>query len=806
MHLSLTYENDIDFTSSTQSVTNEEDHFAKKHTDSIHSVDESTVKTRELPGRALGTLSDCESSNARSGKPVTIGIEKEEREPPTRCMYGPSVSLAEEHRRTYPVPSGVPPPIPTHSKPSIRSTETRTSHQRRFAGAHKIPHTAPWVAQQLHESKIDTAIGILASWTHPKRRLEVSEATIAELNQLPDDLVVDALKELKGPKKYVQGIGGTKLEMRVILETKEDNSRVFETKALLDSGCTGSCINRSFVEENHIPTIKLARPIPVYNADGTLNQNGAITDVVELHMAIQDHKETIRFAVSNLGKADVFLGHDWLVFHNPSIDWKKSTLHFENCASKCIFFTATHDIDDDEKWSTDTCQDEIVEEPIEKDDQIFVLDADAYFETLRLYHQQDVGQEINKTNYDYIFKYDPSRGDKKDWQNIVPAVYHDYEDIFTKKDFDKLPERRPWDHAIELTPGFKPVDCKTYPLSKDEQAALYDFLAENIKTGRIRPSTSPMASPFFFVKKKDGRLRPTQDYRKLNDATIKNRYPLPLIGELVDTLSTAKIFTKMDVRWGYNNIRIKDGDEWKAAFRTNQGLYEPTVMFFGLTNSPATFQNFMDHIFKDLVHRGVVTVYMDDILIFTNDIEEHIQVTREVLKILRDNNLFLKPEKCVFHADEVEYLGMIVGKGRVKMDPTKIAAIRDWDTPTKKKELQRFLGFCNYYRRFIKDYSLLAKPLTTLTGNVEWQWTENEHLAFERLIHAITSEPVLALPRPKGQFCIEADASDYAIGAVLSQLQDGRWHPIAFLSKALQEAQIETMKFTTKKCSSLCSH
>src|SRR6202051_2496500 len=132
---------------------------------------------------------------------------------------------------------------------------------------------------------------------------------------------------------------------------------------------------------------------------------------------------------------------------------------------------------------------------------------------------------------------------------------------------------------------------------------------------------------------------------------------------------------------------------------------------------------------------------------------------------------------------------MIVGKGRVKMDPTKIAAIHNWDTPTKKKELQRFLGFCNYYRRFIKDYSLLAKPLTTLTGNVEWQWTENEHLAFKRLIHAITSEPVLALPRPKGQFRIEADASDYAIGAVLSQLQDGRWHPIAFLSKALQEAQ-----------------
>ena len=269
--------------------------------------------------------------------------------------------------KPIPCHSGVPPPIPTHSKPSIRSTETWTSHQRRFAGVHKIPHMAPWVTQQLHESKINTAIGILASWTHPKRWLEVTEATIAELNQLPDDLAVDALKELKGPKKYIQGIGGMKLEMHVILETNEDSSCVFKTKALLNSGCTGSCINRSFVKEHNLPTIKLARPIPVYNADGTLNQNGAITDIVELRMIIQDHKETIRFAVSNLGKADVFLGHDWLAYHNFSIDWQKSTLHFEDCASKCIFFTITHDIDDDEEWSTDTCQDDIIEEPIEKE-------------------------------------------------------------------------------------------------------------------------------------------------------------------------------------------------------------------------------------------------------------------------------------------------------------------------------------------------------------------------------------------------------------------------------------------------------
>jgi hypothetical protein len=160
----------------------------------------------------------------------------------------------------------------------------------------------------------------------------------------------------------------------------------------------------------------------------------------------------------------------------------------------------------------------------------------------------------------------------------------------------------------------------------------------------------------------------------------------------------------MDVRWGYNNIRMKEGDKWKAAFRTNLGLFEPTVMFFGLTNSPATFQNFMNHIFKTLIYRGVVAIYMDDILVFTKTHEQHRQVIKEVLDILPQNNLFLKPEKCVFERPEVDYLGMIIGHGQVKMDPTKILAIQNWPTPKTVKQVQSFLGFANFYRRFIKNF------------------------------------------------------------------------------------------------------
>jgi hypothetical protein len=178
----------------------------------------------------------------------------------------------------------------------------------------------------------------------------------------------------------------------------------------------------------------------------------------------------------------------------------------------------------------------------------------------------------------------------KELQNLIPKHLLDFEDVFSKTSFDALPEHKKWDHAIELIPQAVPRSCKVYPLALNEQKELDTFLEENLRTECIRPSKSPMALPVFFIKKKDGSLRLIQDYRALNELTIKNRYPLPLISELVNQLKGAKFFTKLDVRWGYNNVHLKEGDEWKAAFCTNRGLFEPLVMFFGLTNSPATFQ------------------------------------------------------------------------------------------------------------------------------------------------------------------------------------------------------------------------
>lgn len=235
---------------------------------------------------------------------------------------------------------------------------------------------------------------------------------------------------------------------------------------------------------------------------------------------------------------------------------------------------------------------------------------------------------------------------------------------------------------------------------------------------------------------------------------------------------------------------MKDGDEWKAAFRTNRGLFEPTVMFFGLTNSPATFQSMMNALFADLIARGVVVVYIDDILIFTPDLATHEAVTREVLQILRDNQLYLKPEKCDFHKSAIEYLGLLVGNGLVRMDPAKVSAIAEWPTPKTKKELQSFLGFCNFYRRFIRDFSKIARPLHDLTGpNAQFIWNPLCNTAFETLRGTITSQPVLHIPVDAAPYRVQADASNFAIGGVLEQLQDAKWVPIAFLSKSMSPAE-----------------
>jgi hypothetical protein len=325
-----------------------------------------------------------------------------------------------------------------------------------------------------------------------------------------------------------------------------------------------------------------------------------------------------------------------------------------------------------------------------------------------------------------------------------------------------------------------------------EQREMDAFLEEALATGRIQQSKSPLGALVFFIKKKDGKLHFVQDYRALNAITRKNQYPLPLIDDLIHWLKGAHYFTQLDVCWGYNNVRIRKGDEWKVTFRTNQGQFEPLVMYFDLTNSPATFQTMMNEIFQNLITEGVVSVYLNDILIFTDSLEDHRRITCLVLDCMREHKLYLRLEKCKFEKTKIEYLGVIIAHNKVEMDPVKIAGVTDWPTPSNKKEVPSFVGFVNFYRHFIPGFSHHVRALFDLTmKDVRFIWGLPQEDSFMKLKQLVTSAPVLVLPNDDLPFRLEANGSSIATGAVLSQQQvdDNVWHPVVFLSKALNPVE-----------------
>jgi hypothetical protein len=568
-----------------------------------------------------------------------------------------------------------------------------------------------------------------------------------------------------------------------------DSGEHFTANALLDSGATGMFIDAEYVRLCKFTTSPLPRAVPVYNIDGTLNEGGSIREEVELVMRFQGHSERATFQVTNLGRHALIVGHTWLRLHNPDIDWATGKVNMSRCPLKCqtpLSPAPTRPKAKHTPVPLDTTESHSREEQevakLWPGDRLLIAwlpPAAARVQATETASTRLAAKEAQRHQQ------------SDDFNTLVPPEYHQYHDVFSKESFDDLPHHRHWDHAIELKPGSEPKSSRVYPLSLDEQKELDEFLKENLASGRIRPSKSPMAAPVFFVKKKDGRLRLVQDYRKLNEMTIKNRYPIPLVSDLVNKLRHASYFTKLDIRWGYNNIRIKEGDEWKAAFRTNRGLFEPLVMFFGLTNSPSTFQTMMNDIFRDLIDQGQVVVYLDDILIFTEDIQTHQQITRQVLDVLRQHKLYLCPAKCEFHKRTIEYLGLIIGQGTVEMDPVKVEGVSKWPTPTNLTEVQSFIGFCNFYRRFIRDFSGIARPLHNLTKkDTPFAWGTVQQQAFQELKDTITSHPILAFPNEDKPFRLEADSSDYATGAELAQLgDDGKWHPIAFMSKSLSETE-----------------
>ncbi|QRW26817.1 Retrotransposable element Tf2 protein [Rhizoctonia solani] len=372
----------------------------------------------------------------------------------------------------------------------------------------------------------------------------------------------------------------------------------------------------------------------------------------------------------------------------------------------------------------------------------------------------------------------------------LPPQYHEFAKVFGEEEFKVLPPHREYDISIDLVPDAKLSPGPIYGMTDAESKALKQHIDEELATGKIRPSTSSAGAPVMFVKKADGSLRLVVDYRKLNDATHKNVYPLPRQDDLMAKLRHAKIFTKLDLRWGYNNVRIKEGDEWKTAFRTKYGLFEYLVMPFGLTNAPAAFQHFMNNLFRDLIDVTVV-IYLDDILIFSENPKDHPNHVREVLSWLMKNQLFCKLSKCHFHVTTVDYLGIVISPTGFSMDQKKIEAVTSWPQPKTVKQVQAFLGFVNYLRRFIPNFSSVARPLHNLTKKESpWSWGNSEETAFKELKALVTQSPVLIHSNPELPYYLETDASGVAMGAILSQRgPDNRLHPIAYMSKSFSGAE-----------------
>ncbi|KAD3641324.1 hypothetical protein E3N88_30548 [Mikania micrantha] len=378
---------------------------------------------------------------------------------------------------------------------------------------------------------------------------------------------------------------------------------------------------------------------------------------------------------------------------------------------------------------------------------------------------------------------------KVDSENKLSISDHpvvcEFPDVFPEK-LPGIPPDREVDFTIDLVPGAEPVSKAPYRMAPTELKELKEQLEELLDLGFIRPSVSPWGAPVLFVKKKDGTMRLCIDYRELNKITIRNRYPLPRIDDLFDQLQGAKCFSKIDLRSGYHQLKIKDSDISKSAFRTRYGHYEFVVMPFGLTNAPAVFMDLMNRVFHDFLDKFVI-VFIDDILVYSKSKKEHEEHLRAVLEILRQKKLYAKFSKCDFWLDKVAFLGHVISAEGIMMDPAKVEAITKWPTPTSVTEIRSFLGLAGYYRRFVEGFSKIVLPLTQLLRKgVKYSWNDEREKNFQELKKRLVSAPILSLPSGTGGYQIYSDASKKGLGCVL--MQHGK--VIAYASRQLKPYEV----------------
>ena len=522
-----------------------------------------------------------------------------------------------------------------------------------------------------------------------------------------------------------------------------------KARILIDSGAVLNHISAEFCEKHNI---KLQQESSHVGVMANKVEQKLCSTISDVKISIGPYTERMRL-VSNPQSHDVILGKKWCYNHKAKLDCETNEVTF--CyKDRRLKIRAVPPIP----------MEEVSINSITKD---FKIGCPMFTAILR----ESKDQSTNKQHPD------------------IEKLLLKYKDVFPNELPDGLPPKRPQgDFRIELKEDSKPVKRGLYRMSIAELEETKTQVEKLMKQGFVRPSTSPWAAPVLFASKKDGGLRFCVDYRAINKMTNKNSYPLPRVDGLLDEVGQAQYFSVIDLRSGYHQIRIAEEDIPKTAFNTRHGHYEYTVVPFGLTNAPAAFMTIMNDVFQDYIDK-FVCCYLDDILVYSETWEQHVKHIELVFHLLRQVKLYAKLSKCVFRAQEVEYLGFILKAGKLAMNPNKTSAIEVWETPTSKKELQSFLGLVNYYRRFIKNCSKITKPLTELTKNVPFIWTDKTETAFQELKKTVTSAPVLRQFNKNLPIYITTDASKYAIGGVMEQdFSDGR-HPVAFVSRTLNQSE-----------------
>ncbi|KAL0546403.1 hypothetical protein IC582_016311 [Cucumis melo] len=498
---------------------------------------------------------------------------------------------------------------------------------------------------------------------------------------------------------------------------------------LFDSGSSHSFISSAFVLHARLEVEPLHHVLSVSTPSGECMLSKERVKACQIEIA--GHVIEVTLLVLDMLDFDVILGMDWLAANHASIDCSRKGVTFNPPSMASFKF----------KGGGSRSLPQVI----------------SAIRASKLFSQGTWGilaSVVDTREVDVSLSSEP--------------VVRDYPDVFPEE-LPGLPPHREVEFAIELEPGTVPISRAPYRMAPAELKELKVQLQELLDKGFIRPSVSPWGAPVLFVKKKYGSMRLCIDYRELNKVTVKNRYPLPRIDDLFDQLQGATVFSKIDLRSGYHQLRIKDGDVPKTAFRSRYGHYEFIVMSFGLTNAPAVFMNLMNRVFREFLDTFVI-VFIDDILIYSKTEAEHEEHLRIVLQTLRDNKLYAKFSKCEFWLKQVSFLGHVVSKAGVSVDPAKIEAVTGWTRPSTVSEVRSFLGLAGYYRRFVENFSRIATPLTQLTRKgAPFVWSKACEDSFQNLKQKLVTAPILTVPDGSGSFVIYSDASKKGLGCVLMQ-------------------------------------